>query len=419
MEMLAVQSLLLILAAFFAGAMIACFMRRVFFARDNESPSPRGGSRTATVSETTETTTTTTVETSQVETSDAERARFGRALTGAAAGAGAVGAVAATGETDRGDSVHQDAAHQPANEASDNFEASAEPSPAPEAIASTDQAVGVTPAQVERSRVTILEPKTDRPVITQGVGAAAAAAAAKAAAQTEAAGALDGTAANDDTEQTTAPQSAEPDDEPAEAITTEIVRETVAGQTPPVAEPMSQEAEATPPDEIGVNDGNLVDAPAEVASAEDDVTTVAVAAAGGTAVGQAVASAIAERPQAAVSEIATGGQQGVAALRSVRSEALVGSTSPSGGDNVFTLPTAGAGDFDDLKRIRGIGVLIEKKLNAMGVRSYEQIANWTAADVARVSETLDFKGRIERESWIEQARILASGGYTDFSRRGG
>lgn len=83
-----------------------------------------------------------------------------------------------------------------------------------------------------------------------------------------------------------------------------------------------------------------------------------------------------------------------------------------------TLPEVSAeGPFDDLKRIRGIGVLIEKRLNAMGIRRYEQIANWTSGDIDRVSRMLEFKGRIERESWVEQARILASGGYTEFSRR--
>ncbi len=61
--------------------------------------------------------------------------------------------------------------------------------------------------------------------------------------------------------------------------------------------------------------------------------------------------------------------------------------------------------------------MIEKRLNALGVASYEQIANWTAADIERISEQLDFKGRIERENWVEQARILASGGHTEFSRR--
>lgn len=101
--------------------------------------------------------------------------------------------------------------------------------------------------------------------------------------------------------------------------------------------------------------------------------------------------------------------EAVAGLRSVRSEALIG----SGGG--FGTPVSG--DVDDLKRIRGIGVLIEKKLHSLGVISYEQVANWSGEDIDRISQLLDFKGRIERENWIEQARILASGGQTEFSRR--
>jgi predicted flap endonuclease-1-like 5' DNA nuclease len=96
-------------------------------------------------------------------------------------------------------------------------------------------------------------------------------------------------------------------------------------------------------------------------------------------------------------------------LRSVRSEALRS-------EPVGLIPPA-VGFSDDLKRIRGIGVLIEKKLNSLGVTAYEQVANWTGADIDRVSQILDFKGRIERENWVEQARILASGGQTEFSRR--
>ena len=95
----------------------------------------------------------------------------------------------------------------------------------------------------------------------------------------------------------------------------------------------------------------------------------------------------------------------MAGLRSVRSQALRGDGAALGGR------------IDDLKRVRGIGVLIEKRLNALGISSYEQIANWTKADIDSVSSQLDFKGRIERENWIEQARILASGGQTEFSRR--
>jgi predicted flap endonuclease-1-like 5' DNA nuclease len=107
-------------------------------------------------------------------------------------------------------------------------------------------------------------------------------------------------------------------------------------------------------------------------------------------------------------------------LRSVRSRAYQGAPEP--GPEAAQRAAAqnrvlrGA-ISNDLKRIRGIGVLIEKKLNSMGVVTYEHIANWTADDIDRVSQSLDFKGRIERENWIEQARILSAGGQTEFSRR--
>ena len=103
----------------------------------------------------------------------------------------------------------------------------------------------------------------------------------------------------------------------------------------------------------------------------------------------------------------------VGALRSVRSEAL----KPGASDAARFPGVRPGGAGSDLKRIRGIGVLIEKKLNALGVSSYEQIANWTVPDIERISEQLDFRGRIERENWIEQARILSAGGQTEFSRR--
>lgn len=92
----------------------------------------------------------------------------------------------------------------------------------------------------------------------------------------------------------------------------------------------------------------------------------------------------------------------------MRSEALVGGR--QGG-------TSAGSSGDDLKRIRGVGVLIEKRLRQMGFNTYEDIGSWTQSDIDRVSQQLDFRGRIERENWIEQARILSSGGHTDFSRR--
>ncbi len=108
------------------------------------------------------------------------------------------------------------------------------------------------------------------------------------------------------------------------------------------------------------------------------------------------------------------------ALRSVRSQAYQDTTEPgpeAARRAASMRKVVRASQADDLKRIRGIGVLIEKKLNSLGVMTYEDIANWTSEDIERISESLDFKGRIQRENWVEQSRILAAGGDTEFSRR--
>jgi predicted flap endonuclease-1-like 5' DNA nuclease len=74
---------------------------------------------------------------------------------------------------------------------------------------------------------------------------------------------------------------------------------------------------------------------------------------------------------------------------------------------------------DDLKRISGIGPALERKLLGAGVTTFAQIAGWSDDDVANMDDLLSFRGRITREDWIGQARILASGGETEFSGRQG
>ncbi len=64
---------------------------------------------------------------------------------------------------------------------------------------------------------------------------------------------------------------------------------------------------------------------------------------------------------------------------------------------------------DDLKKLSGVGPAIEKKLHGLGVTTFAEIAAWTAEDIARVDEGLNFKGRIEREGWVEQAKKLVAG----------
>ncbi|WP_316862681.1 NADH-quinone oxidoreductase subunit NuoE [uncultured Cohaesibacter sp.] len=75
------------------------------------------------------------------------------------------------------------------------------------------------------------------------------------------------------------------------------------------------------------------------------------------------------------------------------------------------------GKADNLKEISGIGPKIEEKLNGLGVFHFAQIASWTDENSAFVDSHLSFRGRIERENWIGQAKLLAEGGETDFSRR--
>ncbi|MBO6903122.1 MAG: ATP-binding cassette domain-containing protein [Rhizobiaceae bacterium] len=76
-----------------------------------------------------------------------------------------------------------------------------------------------------------------------------------------------------------------------------------------------------------------------------------------------------------------------------------------------------AGGADNLTRISGIGPANEKKLNALGIWHFSQIAAWKKAEVEWVGSYLSFAGRIEREEWVKQAKALASGKQTEFSRR--
>ena len=73
---------------------------------------------------------------------------------------------------------------------------------------------------------------------------------------------------------------------------------------------------------------------------------------------------------------------------------------------VYDSPPA---ETDDLKLISGVGPVLEEKLNSVGIYRFEQIANWTEQNVEEFEELLSFKGRVERENWIAQAKELAAG----------
>ncbi len=66
-----------------------------------------------------------------------------------------------------------------------------------------------------------------------------------------------------------------------------------------------------------------------------------------------------------------------------------------------------AGDADDLKVISGVGPVLEKKLNDLGIYTYAQVAAFTKQDIENVDDALSFKGRIDRDDWLSQAKKLA------------
>ncbi len=80
---------------------------------------------------------------------------------------------------------------------------------------------------------------------------------------------------------------------------------------------------------------------------------------------------------------------------------------PVKADKKAAAPKTAAADADDLKQLSGVGPALEKKLHAEGITSFAQVAAWTDADVEEFGEKLSFKGRIEREGWIEQAKELS------------
>jgi predicted flap endonuclease-1-like 5' DNA nuclease len=68
---------------------------------------------------------------------------------------------------------------------------------------------------------------------------------------------------------------------------------------------------------------------------------------------------------------------------------------------------------DDLRRLVGIGPVNERRLNEHGITTFAQIA----ADIKKAEEYLQFDGRIERERWVAQAKLLAAGDELEFARR--
>lgn len=144
-----------------------------------------------------------------------------------------------------------------------------------------------------------------------------------------------------------------------------------------------------------------------------------VSSAAVTSVAPSAASVAAVDPQsddtapAAVPPVSSAPMAPVAAVSSAGTEPAT-----TKADGPATLTAARGGQPDNLKEIKGIGPKLETMLHGMGFYHFDQIASWSADELAWVDQNLTgFKGRASRDNWVEQAKILASGGETEFSKR--
>jgi NADH-quinone oxidoreductase subunit E len=138
-------------------------------------------------------------------------------------------------------------------------------------------------------------------------------------------------------------------------------------------------------------------------------------AATGAAAAAAVA-AVAAAPRPAPKPVATPAPAAPAAKPAAAPMPAVSTGKPS---RPKGLAAARGGKGDDLQIISGVGPKLEKTLHGLGFFHFDQIAVWTRDQVMWVDDHLNFKGRIEREEWIPQCKLLAAGNMDEFNKKYG
>ncbi|WP_293573183.1 NADH-quinone oxidoreductase subunit E [Phaeobacter sp.] len=130
-----------------------------------------------------------------------------------------------------------------------------------------------------------------------------------------------------------------------------------------------------------------------------------------------------EQPPAAPKEPVTAAKQAAAAKAAApkapaaKAPAAKADVADAGEEKAPEVLTASReGGADDLKLLKGVGPKLESMLNELGFFHFDQIAAWSEAEIAWVDNRLKFKGRIQRDGWIEQAGKLAAGEVTEFAK---
>lgn len=108
-----------------------------------------------------------------------------------------------------------------------------------------------------------------------------------------------------------------------------------------------------------------------------------------------------------------------------RNQALIDSAAAARADTPVSIPEAAsvpalAAAGDDLTRIKGVGPKLCDVLVSLGVTRFDQIAGWSDEDIDRIDARLGrFEGRIRRDNWVEQAKLLAAGDTAGYEERFG
>ena len=130
---------------------------------------------------------------------------------------------------------------------------------------------------------------------------------------------------------------------------------------------------------------------------------------GGKAPSKTAARKPDEKPAAAEAEPAKTEKPAAAAKAAEKAPAKEAAKAADTKDTLTKLFDTPEGAADNLKKISGVGPVLEKKLNELGITQYAQVAAFSEEDIEKVDTELNFKGRITRDNWMEQAKKLAAG----------
>ena len=162
-------------------------------------------------------------------------------------------------------------------------------------------------------------------------------------------------------------------------------------------------------------------APAKAAETTASVTSAPaapVAAAAMPTAAEPVAAPPAAKPAAAKAAKPAVAKAAKPAAAKAAKPAAAKAAKPAATGKPAVLAKPRDGGPDDLKMIKGVGPVLEKALHENGVFHFDQVAAWKIKDARWFDENVKgANGRVIRDEWIKQAKILAKGGTTEFSNK--